>query len=94
MKSMMIAVAAMVAMSAAGVARAEDGAALAQKSGCMSCHSVDAKKMGPAFKDVAAKFKGKSDADVVAAIKASKPHASNKTSDADLQAIGKWILSL
>ena len=32
--------------------------ALAQKSGCMACHSVDKKIVGPAFKDVAAKYKG------------------------------------
>jgi cytochrome c len=94
MKLITIALVSAVGLAAAGIARAEDGAALAQKSGCMTCHAVDAKKMGPAFKDVAAKFKGKSDADVVAAIKASKRHASIKASDDDLKAIGKWILSL
>lgn len=94
MKLIGIAMVAAVGMAAAGLAQAQDGAALAQKSGCMTCHAVDTKKMGPAFKDVAAKFKGKSDADVVAAIKASKPHASTKASDDDLKALGKWILSL
>jgi cytochrome c len=94
MKLITIAMVSAVGLAAAGIAQAEDGAALAQKSGCMTCHAVDAKKMGPAFKDVAAKFKGKSDADVVAAIKASKRHSSVKASDADLSAIGKWILSL
>jgi cytochrome c len=94
MKLMMIAVVTAVGLTAAGVAQAQDGAALAQKSGCMTCHAVDTKKMGPSFKDVAAKFKGKSAADVVAAVKASKPHASSKASDADLEALGKWILTL
>ena len=94
MRLMMIAMVAAVGMTAAGVAQAQDGAALAQKSGCMTCHAVDAKKMGPSFKDAAAKFKGKSDADMVAAIKAAKPHASSKASDADLQGIAKWILTL
>jgi cytochrome c len=94
MKSITIALVTAVGLAGAGLAQAQDGAALAQKSGCMTCHAVDTKKMGPAFKDVAAKFKGKKDADVVAAIKASKPHASSKASDADLQALGKWILSL
>ena len=45
--------------------RAQDtGAAEAvmKKSGCMKCHSVSAKKEGPSFKDVAAKYKGKPDA--------------------------------
>ena len=94
MKLMMIAMMTAVGLAGAGLAQAQDGAALAQKSGCMTCHALDAKKMGPSFKEVAGKFKGKKDADVVAAIKASKPHASSKASDADLQALGKWILTL
>jgi cytochrome c len=36
--------------------------ALMKKSGCMKCHSVTAKKEGPPFKEVAAKYKGKADA--------------------------------
>ena len=94
MKSIMNAVVAAASIAAAGVASAAGEAELAQKSGCMTCHALDTKKMGPSFKDISAKFKGKSDADVVAAIKASKPHASSKASDDDLKALGKWILSL
>lgn len=37
--------------------------ALAKKSGCMKCHSVSAKKEGPPFKETAAKYKGKPDAE-------------------------------
>jgi len=94
MKLIMIAMVTAVGLAGAGFAQAQDGAALAQKSGCMTCHAVDTKKMGPSFKDIGAKFKGKSDADIVAAVKASKPHASSKASDDDLKALGKWILSL
>lgn len=94
MKLISIALVTAVGLAGAGFAQAQDGAALAQKSGCMTCHALDTKKMGPSFKDAAAKFKGKKEADVVAAIKASKPHASSKASDADLAALGKWILSL
>lgn len=36
---------------------AADAQALAQKSGCMACHGVDKKIVGPSFKDVAAKYK-------------------------------------
>ena len=93
MKSIAIALAA-AGVFAAGIAQAQDGAAVAQKAGCMTCHAVDTKKMGPSFKDAAAKLKGKSDAEVVAALKAAKPHASVKASDDDLKAIGKWIQSL
>ena len=46
-------------------AQAQDVAAaeaLMKKSGCMKCHSVSAKKEGPPFKETAAKYKGKADA--------------------------------
>ena len=48
-----------VAAQAQDVAAAE---ALLKKSGCMKCHSVSAKKEGPSFKETAAKYKGKADA--------------------------------
>ena len=94
MKSIVIVAAAAAALLSAGIASAQDGAALAKTDGCMNCHAVDTKKMGPSFKDAAAKFKGKPEADVVAAFKAAKPHASSKASDADLAAIAKYIQSL
>ena len=34
----------------------EDGTALAKKSGCFACHAIDRKVLGPAWKDVAAKY--------------------------------------
>jgi cytochrome c len=46
-------------------AQAQDVAAaeaLLKKSGCTKCHSVSAKKEGPSFKETAAKYKGKPDA--------------------------------
>ena len=94
MKTIMVAAAAAAGLSVAGMASAQDAAALAQKDGCMTCHAVDTKKMGPSFKDAGAKLKGKSEADVVAAIKGAKAHGSVKASDDDLKAIGKWIQSL
>ncbi len=36
---------------------------LARQSNCFKCHAVDKKKEGPAWKDVAAKYKGKPDAE-------------------------------
>lgn len=41
---------------AASAANAQQ--ALAQSSGCLNCHAVDTKKVGPSFKDIAAKYKG------------------------------------
>jgi cytochrome c len=37
--------------------------ALMKKTGCLKCHSVSAKKEGPSFKETAAKYKGKADAE-------------------------------
>ena len=94
MKSLIFAVLAAVGLSAAGVAQAS--ADLAQKSGCMTCHAVDTKKMGPAFKDIAKKYKGQAsaEADIVGKLKAGKGHPAVKTSDADTAALVKWILAM
>ena len=94
MKSLMFAVLAAVGLSAAGVAQAS--ADLAQKSGCMTCHSVDTKKMGPSFKDIAKKYKGQAsaEADLITKLKTGKGHPAVKTSDDDTKALVKWILAL
>lgn len=78
----------------AGAAGADE--ALAKKEGCLACHAVDKKKMGPKLKDVSAKYKGKDDAEaaIVAKLKAGKEHPAVKSSDADLATLSKWILSL
>jgi cytochrome c len=50
----------------AAIAQSVDAAAaeaLMKKSGCLKCHSVSQKKEGPPFKDIAAKYKGKPDAE-------------------------------
>ena len=61
--TVLLATIALTLPTAALAAVDEDGAAaLLKSSGCNSCHAVDTKKMGPAFKDVAAKYKGKADA--------------------------------
>ncbi len=36
-----------------------DGEAALTKSGCMACHAKDKKMVGPSFKEIAAKYKGK-----------------------------------
>ena len=59
MKNLFI-VAAAVALIAAMPARAN--ADLAQKKNCMACHATDKKLIGPAYKDVAAKYAGQKDA--------------------------------
>jgi cytochrome c len=48
--------------SAAGVDE-EAAVSLARKSGCLKCHSTTRDKEGPSYKKVAAKYKGKADAE-------------------------------
>jgi len=81
-------------LAVAGAAYAQED--LAKSSGCLTCHAVDTKKMGPAFKDIAAKYKGKADAEatLVANLKAGKGHPAVKVPDADLTKLVKWVLSL
>jgi len=96
MKTMMIAVLAAAGMAAAGVANAAGEAELAQKSGCMTCHATDTKKMGPAFKDIAAKYKGKADAQakLTEELTAGKGHTKVKSSPEDTATLVKWVLSM
>lgn len=49
--------------SAFGAVDEEAALALAKKSDCFKCHSVDTKKDGPAYKDVAKKYRDKPDAE-------------------------------
>ena len=73
------------------------------KAGCMACHAKDKKLVGPAFKDIAAKYKGQ---DAVAKLmeKVRKggagtfgpvpmaPNGPDKINDADLKAAVELIL--
>ena len=106
MKAMMMAVAAAGSLMIAGHARADAAAqALAQKSGCLACHTVDKKVLGPAYKDVAAKYKGQKDAEAKLVEKVKKggsgvwgpipmPANSPQVKDEDIKTIVKWILTL
>ncbi len=78
--------------------------ALMQKSGCAACHSVDKKLVGPAYKDVGAKYKGDKTAEAKLVEKVKKggsgvwgqvampPNAA--VPDADVKALVQWILTL
>jgi len=93
MKLIAMAVVASIALGMAGAASAQE--ALAKSSGCLNCHAVDAKKMGPAFKEVAAKYKGKADAEATlsAKISGAKGHPAVKASEDEVKALVKWVLS-
>ncbi len=53
--------AAAVLALAVAQANAEEGLELAKKSGCLACHAVDHKVVGPAWQDVANKYKGQAE---------------------------------
>jgi cytochrome c len=93
MRRIAMAVTASIALAAAGAAGAQE--ALAKSSGCLNCHAVDTKKMGPAFKDVAAKYKGQADAEatLVAKVSGGKGHPAVKASGDDVKSLIKWVLS-
>jgi cytochrome c len=77
---------------------------LAKKSGCLACHQLDKKLVGPSYKEVAAKYKGDAKAEAMLAEKVKKggvgtwgqvpmpPNAAVK--DEDIKALVKWILAL
>ena len=92
--------------SAFGQAKVDSKAAeaLMTKSGCVACHAVDKKVIGPAYKEVAAKYKGDKDAatKLAAKVKAGgqgvwgpvpmPPNA--QVADADIKTLVAWILTL
>lgn len=105
MKALLLAVAAAGSMMVAAQAGAADASALAQKSGCLACHSVDKKVLGPAYKDVAAKYKGDKTAEAKMIEKVKKggsgvwgpmpmPAMGGQVKDADIKTIVEWVLSL
>ena len=102
MKAVWMGIAAASALLMVGTAQAN--ADLAKSSGCMNCHTVDKKLVGPALKDIAAKYKGDAGAVDKLAVKVQKgsqcvwgpvPMPPNaKVSDADAKKLVEWILSL
>ena len=77
--------------------------ALAKKHNCLACHTVDKKVVGPAYKEVAAKYRGDKSAEAKLVDKVKKggvgvwgqiPMPPNATvPDADVKALVQWILS-
>lgn len=78
--------------------------ALAKKHSCNACHAMDKKMVGPAYKDVAAKYRGDAKAEAMLAEKVKKggvgnwgqvpmpPNAALK--DDEAKTLVKWVLSL
>jgi len=87
---------AVIGMAAASTVMAQSGADLVKSKGCLNCHAVSTKKVGPAFKDIAAKYKGQADAGAKLAgeLKEGKGHpAKIAGSDADIKAMVDYVLA-
>ena len=94
----------LIAIAAVGSASAFAQAELAQKKNCMACHAVDKKLVGPAYKDVAAKYAGDKDAIDKLAAKVLKggagvwgpvPMPANpQVSEAEAKQLVAWIMTL
>jgi len=57
MKKQWLALGVLVAMAPLGVQAADQGLELARKSGCLACHSIEKKVVGPSWNDVAARYR-------------------------------------
>ncbi|AOY92414.1 cytochrome C [Cupriavidus sp. USMAA2-4] len=103
MKQFVIATLMLAAAASAHAVDAAKAQEIANKNACMGCHQVDKKLVGPAFKDVAAKYKGDKNAEA-ALIKKVKgggsgvwgpiPMPANAgVSDADVKTVVEWVLA-
>ncbi len=101
MKNRVILAALAIALASGGALANEE---LAKKNACTACHSVDKKVVGPAYKEVAAKYRGDKAAEAKLIEKVKKggvgvwgqvpmpPNAQVK--DDDVKTLVKWVLSL
>ncbi|MES2261914.1 MAG: c-type cytochrome [Pseudomonadota bacterium] len=93
----------MLVASAFATQAAMANADLAKAKNCMACHAVSNKVVGPAFKDVAAKYAGQKDAENKLAQKVIKggsgawgavPMPANpQVSEAEAHTLVKWVLA-
>jgi cytochrome c len=100
MKTSIFALLACAGMLMGGSAQA--CADLAASKNCMGCHAIDKKVLGPAFRDVAAKYKGQKDAEAKLVASVTKgstgvwgPMAMppNGVTAAEAQTLVKWVLA-
>lgn len=103
MKNTLLSLCTLAAALSLQTALADDGLALFQSKSCVACHAVDAKLVGPALKDVAAKNAGVSGAADTLASRIKNgtqgnwgpiPMPANAVSDDEAKQLANWVLSL
>jgi cytochrome c len=101
MKAVYVAMMAAAGIVMAGQAQADE--ALAKAKNCMSCHALDKKLVGPAYKDVAAKYKGDAKAPAMLATKIKTggkgtwgeiPMPPNNVTPEEASKLAAWVLAL
>ena len=101
MKAVYVAMMAAAVIVMAGQAQADE--ALAKAKNCMSCHALDKKLVGPAYKDVAAKYKGDAKAPAMLATKIKTggkgawgeiPMPPNNVTPEEASKLAAWVLAL
>lgn len=100
MKRFLLVVTALSALASSSAMANPD---LMKAKNCIACHAVERKVLGPAFKDVAARYVGQKDAEAKLAAKIMKggsgswgavPMPANpQVSDAEAKTLSKWILA-
>ncbi len=104
MKSVIVSALVASAVMASVPAMASAGLELATKSGCLACHAVDHKVVGPAYRDVAKKYAGDKGAEAKLVAKVEKggsgvwgaipmPPNAPRVKPADIKTLVKWILA-
>jgi cytochrome c len=90
-------------LAAAAVSPALASADLAKQKNCMACHATDKKLVGPAYKDVAAKYAGQKDAAAKLAEKIQKgstgvwgqvPMPANPVTPDEAKKLAAWVLTV
>ena len=106
MKKILMVIAAVTGVALAGGANAADAAkakVLAQSKNCLACHAVDKKLVGPAYVEIAKKYKGNKDAGAMLIKKVINggggvwgtiPMPPNPVKEDESKLLVEWILSL
>ena len=82
-------------LASSGAALSQSGNDLLKDKGCLGCHDFDKKKVGPAYKDVAAKYKGDANAEsmLVAKLKDGKGHMKINASESEIKTLVGRVLA-
>jgi len=108
MKKLILAVSLVASAGVLSNTASADEIALAKKSGCFACHAIDKKVVGPSWKAVAERYKGKdAKAELISKVKSGgkgswtevtrgvpMPPYSPRVSDANIEKLVDFILAL